>query len=216
MNKIKKTLVILSGIIVIALLVNVVSPKANTSIAAEVEQNFTQMSELSLQQITSSNPYDYINNEYYDNIVAMGFPAVQVIEEGYDSGHYGGLNAYIAGVAIQEITGMNLYECVGIDWETAEQFFESWDLTIKGLPDIFDEIMNSDDSMEEKLSHMDKFGIFGQYFLTTLANESGISVTLNGEAVEVQGYSSTDLRGFEKLSAKEMKEVAEYLETHME
>lgn len=216
MNKVKKVFIFISGIIVIALLVIVALPKANTSIAAEVEQNFTQMSELSLQQITSSNPYDYINNEYYDNIVAMGFPAVQVIEEGYTSEHYTGLNAYIAGVAIQEITGMNLYECVGIDWETAEQFFESWDLTIKGLPDIFDEIMNSDDSMEEKLSHMDKFGIFGQYFLTTLANESGISVTLNGEAVEVQGYSSTDLRGFEKLSAKEMKEVAEYLETHME
>lgn len=216
MNKIKKILIFLSGIIVIALLVSVALPKASTSMAAEIEENFTKMSGLSLQQSLSSSPYDYINNEYYDNIVAMGFPAVQVIEEGYDSGHYGGLNAYIAGVAIQEITGMNLYECMGIDWETAEQFFDSWDATINELPEIFGEIMNSDDSVKEKLSHMDKFGIFGQYFLTTLANESGTSVTLNGEAVEVQGYSSTDLRGFEKLSAKEMKEVAEYLESHME
>lgn len=216
MNKIKKTFIFLSGIIVIALLISVALPKASTSMAAEIEENFTKMSGLSLQQSLSSSPYDYINNEYYDNIVAMGFPAVQVIEEGYDSGHYGGLNAYIAGVAIQEITGMNLYECMGIDWETAEQFFDSWDATINELPEIFGEIMNSDDSVKEKLSHMDKFGIFGQYFLTTLANESGTSVTLNGEAVEVQGYSSTDLRGFEKLSAKEMKEVAEYLESHME
>lgn len=216
MNKVKKVFIFISGIIVIALLVSVALPKTNPSIPAEVEENFTKMSGLSLQQSVSSSPYDYINNEYYDNIVAMGFPAVQVIEEGYHSGHYGGLNAYIAGVAIQEITGMNLHECVGINWETAEQFFDSWDATLNELPEIFGEIMNSDDSMEEKLSHMEKFGIFGQYFLTALSNENRTSVTLNGEAVEVQGYSSADLRGFEKLSAKEMKEVAEYLETHIE
>lgn len=213
MNKIKKIFIFLSGIIVIALLIGVVSPKANTSIAAEVEENFTKMSGLSLQQSLSSNPYDYINNEYYDNIVAMGFPAVQVIEEGYYSGHYGGLNAYIAGVAIQDITNMRLYECVGIDWETAEQFFDSWDATINELPEIFGEIMNSDDSMEEKLSRMEKFGIFGQYFLTTLANESGTSVELSGETVSVTGYETSDLQDFEKLSAKEMKEVEEYLQS---
>lgn len=215
MNKMKKTLAFFCGIAVIALIINVVSPQTNTSIAAEVEENFTQMSALSLEQVVSSNPYDYINNEYYDSIVALGFPAVQVIEEGYYSGHYAGLNAYIAGVAIQDITNMRLYECVGIDWGTAEEFFEGWDATIKDLPDIFGKIMNSDDSMADKISSIEKFGIFGQYFLTSLANGNATTVELNGETVSVESDTSKDLRGFEKLSAKEMKEVEDYLESRL-
>ncbi|MEE0884886.1 MAG: hypothetical protein U0L59_06625 [Faecalimonas sp.] len=214
MNKIRKIFIFICGLAV-AMAISVDLKKSDTTLAAEVQENFTKLSELSVEQAMSSNPYYYINNEYYDNIVELGVPVVEVLEKNYRNGYYGGLNAYIAGLAIQDITNMNLYECAGIEWETAQQFFECWDTTIKDLPDIFSKIMNSDDTMANKVSSIEKFGIFGRYFLTSLANENVTTLKLVDRTVSVKNYSSKDLRGFDKLSAKEMEEVGDYLESRL-
>lgn len=120
---------ILSGfsvvVIIIALVICSVTLQTDTSLAAEIDENFTQMSNLSVEQTLSSDPYDYINNEYYDNIIALGTPAMDVLEENYHSGGYTGLDAYIVALAIQDIADMNLYECTGTDWETPEEFFNT-------------------------------------------------------------------------------------------
>ena len=67
-----------------------------------------------------------------------------VLEENYHNGTYSGVDGYIAASTIQDITGLNLYECTEIDWSTAEEFFEQWDATIQNLPDTFEKIVNSD------------------------------------------------------------------------
>ncbi len=78
-------------------------------------ENMQKIDEVS--DMTSSNPYDYIKNEYYDNIVSLGNDAVPVLEEMYRTGELKGLHAFIAAIAVQEITGTDL------EWSTAEEFF---------------------------------------------------------------------------------------------
>ena len=75
------------------------------------------------------------------------------------------MDGYIAALAIQDITGLNLYECTGIDWSTAEEFFEQWDATIQNLPDTFEKIVNSDLSESDKIRLIEKYGVYGQEFL---------------------------------------------------
>ncbi|MGN1156875.1 MAG: hypothetical protein ACI4TK_11920 [Agathobacter sp.] len=96
------------------------------TVAEEIDYNLAKINELSLNQITSSNPYDYIDNDHYNNIIKLGMPAVSVLEEKYSNNELHGLNAYIAALAIQEITGIQISEEADETWETAEEFFAQW------------------------------------------------------------------------------------------
>lgn len=165
MGKRKKILLELCSVFVFVAVICVVIVQNRTNVAAEVEKNFAQMDELNVEQALSSNPYDYIDNEYYESIVALGVPAVAVLEENYHNGTYSGVDGYIAALAIQDITGLNLYECTGIDWSTAEEFFDQWDATIQNLPDTFEKIVNSDASNSDKIRQIEKYGVYGQEFL---------------------------------------------------
>ena len=96
------------------------------TVAEEIDYNLAKINELSINQITSSNPYDYIDNDHYNNIIKLGMPAVSVLEEKYSNNELHGLNAYIAALAIQEITGIQISEEADETWETAEEFFAQW------------------------------------------------------------------------------------------
>ena len=39
------------------------------TVAEEIDYNLAKINELSINQITSSNPYDYIDNDHYNNII---------------------------------------------------------------------------------------------------------------------------------------------------
>ena len=89
------------------------------SCAAAVDKNFTLLSNAySVETLLNSSPYAYIDNDFYRNIVSLGFDAVQVLQEKNADGEFSDLNSYIAAIAIQEITGCNLYSITGIDFES--------------------------------------------------------------------------------------------------
>lgn len=88
---------------------------------------------MSVSDVTSSNPYDYTQNEYFKNIIAIGKQALPVIEEMYENKELNSLNAYIAALAIQEIADCNLYEKYNIDWINADEFFANWKTKNCGL-----------------------------------------------------------------------------------
>lgn len=94
-------------------------------IEKEILTNFEKISENA--NMLSSNPYDYINNEYYENIVSLGSDAVLVLESMYNNGELTGLNGYLSALAIQDITKCNLNEKYNLDWSTAKEFYELWE-----------------------------------------------------------------------------------------
>lgn len=94
------------------------------NIEEKILENLKQIGELS--DTASSNPYDYIKNENYKNIIKLGKKAVPVLEEMYNSNKISGVYAYISALAVQDITGCNLYEEYDLDWSTADEFYTLW------------------------------------------------------------------------------------------
>ena len=91
----------------------------------EIKYNLSKIKEVS--DLSSSNPYHYINNKYYQNIVDIGKDAVFLLREMYNAGELSGLDAYISALAIQDITNCNLLKEYKIEWDTAKQFYELWE-----------------------------------------------------------------------------------------
>lgn len=94
------------------------------NIEEKIIENLKQIGKLS--DTASSNPYDYIKNENYKNIIKLEKKAVPVLEEMYNSNKLSGVYAYISALAVQDITGCNLYEEYDLDWSTAEEFYTLW------------------------------------------------------------------------------------------
>ena len=88
----------------------------------EITINFNKIEEVT--NMTSSNPYDYTENEYYKNIVELGEDAVSILENMYKNKKLSGVNAYLSTLAIQDITKCNLYEKYDLNWQTAEEFYQ--------------------------------------------------------------------------------------------
>ena len=70
--------------------------------------------------------FNYTNNEYYKNIVNLGEDAVPVLESMYHDGKLTGVNAYLSALAIEDITGCDLYKEYNLEWSTAEEFYTLW------------------------------------------------------------------------------------------
>ena len=64
----------------------------------EITINFNKIEEVT--DMTSSNPYDYTENEYYKNIVELGENAVSVLQNMYKNKKLSGVNAYLSTLAI--------------------------------------------------------------------------------------------------------------------
>lgn len=94
-------------------------------IEKEIITNLDRIIEVT--DLTSSNPYDYTQNEYYKNIINLGEDAVFVLENMYKNGKLSGVNAYLSALVIQDITKCNLLDRYNIDWSTAEEFYTSWE-----------------------------------------------------------------------------------------
>ena len=75
---------------------------------------------------TISNPYDYIKNKYYNNIIKIKDDAVPILISLFESNELDSLTGYIAALAIQDITDCNLYENYNLNFETAGEFFKLW------------------------------------------------------------------------------------------
>ena len=64
----------------------------------EITINFNKIEEVT--DMTSSNPYDYTENEYYKNIVELGENGVSVLQNMYKNKKLSGVNAYLSTLAI--------------------------------------------------------------------------------------------------------------------
>lgn len=167
--------------------------------------------------LMSSNPYDYTDNEYYRNIVSLGFEAVPILMDKSEKKQIVGVNSYVAAIAVQEITNCNLYEITGVDWETAEHFLKLWNETMQQLPKQLKTIAeNTEMTTADKKAEFKKYGIFGEAFLyETLVEEKRQFV---GEKIEF-AYTKEEkgkLIGLVKAKKKELKKVLDYVEGFLE
>ena len=80
---------------------------------------------VSAGDITSSNPFDYMDNEYYENIKSLGEDAIPMLLEGHQSKQYSGLIDYLAMYLVWDISGNTDAKELG-QCENADQMYDAW------------------------------------------------------------------------------------------
>lgn len=162
--------------------------------------------------VASSNPYDSVDSEYYDNIISMGTEAVGPLEELMMSGGMPAAYQYVSAVALQEITGCDMAEVTGVSWSNVGQFKEMWNSTMQSLPETLESIKNDSKlSAEEKRNEMEKYGVFGKaYACKTAENEFQLG-ELKVEAVTDDGLRKEFKELGEGMSEKDLDNVLGYM-----
>lgn len=214
-KKIFKVVLAIVCLVAVAFTFNkVVAPEkedASVTLAAEIEYNLVKLSELDSQTALSSNPYDYKDEESYDNIVEMGPIAMVILHEKYLSGEIGGLNAYIAGSAIEDIARVRIKDISGVDWASAEEFFAAWQSILSELPNSFKKIVESEEQVSDKIEAIKAYGVFGDYFLDSIKNNEKKIFTFYDEEINV-GIIREYISEKNSLSEDEYAIISEYLE----
>ena len=151
--------------------------KKPESVKAEIQNKFILMAKenantpMSSEIIASSNPFDYVDSKYYEEIVSMGTKAIEPLEELLYSDEIDGVYKYVGAVALQDITECDLSKITGVDWSNVEQFKELWNITIQDMPETFQNIQNNSKmSLEQKMLEIEKYGVFGKTYAKGIAS----------------------------------------------
>jgi hypothetical protein len=106
----------------------------------------------------SSNPYDYIDNEGFRKIVAIGPEALVSIREKLSTSGANGLEEYILAIAAEEIAKVD-FKSRSIDWATGKEWLKRWDIHLRDLPVTVNSIFQSGDSIAAKNAALTALGI---------------------------------------------------------
>ncbi len=64
--------------------------------------------------------FNYTNEEQIEK-------EITTLENMYHDGKLTGVNAYLSALAIEDITGCDLYKEYNLEWSTAEEFYTLWE-----------------------------------------------------------------------------------------
>ncbi len=89
--------------------------------------------EASREKLFSSNPYDYIDSDYYRSIVGLGPAALTHIRKMILESDQKGLREYLLAIAAEEIAKVDLKGDT-FAWANAKEWCLQWDLHMRLLP----------------------------------------------------------------------------------
>lgn len=135
--------------------VNAVSTAVDTNIKKMME-NIKQESLDDPTIALSSSPFDYINNIYFDKIVALGNEALPVLEKKIKESNKNGLEEYILALAIEKIAKVEFRD--DQDWSNGAAFISRWDTHLENLQNNINSIVSSTDTQEIKNKKLEKLG----------------------------------------------------------
>lgn len=133
--------------------------EAVTAPDAVMEEIDAMMEKNTMEYGWSSNPYDYVNNENFDNIVSLGIPALPVIVEEIEASEMNGLREYLFAIAVEEITKTSLKE-KAYGWSNGKEWLDQWTIYLRNIPAQVDYIVNDTEStVEEKETALNELGM---------------------------------------------------------
>jgi hypothetical protein len=96
----------------------------------EITQNMVENPE----KAYSSNPYDYIDNEYFRNIVNLGPKALIPIGNKIKKSERSGLKEYILALAAEKIAKVDL-KGETYNWVNGKEWVREWERHLRNIPD---------------------------------------------------------------------------------
>lgn len=136
--------------------------KVKASIEDQIHKNIINIQQsisntMSTKPSFSSSPYTYIkDSKDFENIVALGNPALPVLKKMLDESNNNGLIEYIYAIAIEKISKVDIRE--ETNWDSAKDFSQKYTTHLKKIPDQVDEISKEKISLDEKNEKLKKLG----------------------------------------------------------
>ena len=218
-NVLKGIFITSMTIIILLLFLYVIYNKMAVQSSAEeiVDDNFNKMIEYNSGcNILSSNPYDYVDNEFYNNIVELGFQAIPILDDKISSNELPGCYQYVACIAIQEISEVDIAAFNFEGWETADEFIFNWNSLVEEMPAEINNILSDTTTdNKEKIEKIEAYGKLAEPILTNIAdgnsdiNSLNIEYDLNDELTD---QANTVLSNKE-IDSNENKIILSYIES---
>ena len=178
-------------------------------ITEEINTDVMEISKVSPETVTSSNPYDYIeNSEGYDKLVDLGIEAIPYITE-YVNDADACLTSYILAIAMEDITDCSIYEAEGVDWCTSKEFADAWNNFRNTSKYKVNKILNSNKAIDEKIDELKPYGVFAVPAINNMENKNitrGISENNNSDMMKLVKYGDSF-----KLDSNEIEFLDNYL-----
>lgn len=143
------------------------------------------------KDINSSNPYDYIDSLFFQEIVNFGPKALMSLRDMILSSKEDGLKEYILAIVSEEIARINL-KGDSFAWTSAKEYCQKWDDYMINLPTSISKIINSNQSIEKKNERLVRLGIPAIPFI--LDEVKNGKIELKGALKSIMG-SDTSVRG---------------------
>lgn len=123
----------------------------------------------------SSNPYDYIKNEHFNNIIGRGINALPVLTSELNSSSENGLKEYILAIAVQEITETNVNENAVNAWSNGKEWVEECNKYLRNIPDKVQYVVNDTaNSFEQKEKELQSLGLMSLPYIKDLIDKGHV------------------------------------------
>lgn len=118
------------------------------------------------EKAMSSDPYDYIDNEYYNDMVLRGYSIIPIAMSKIDESKENGLEQYIWAICVEDISKTYLKDIKGYEWSNAKEWLEKWKQYLRNIPDKVEFIVNDKDhTIEEKKEILIGMGMMALPFI---------------------------------------------------
>lgn len=169
MKRLKGRLGILAVVmmLVCVLCVGILGVKVYASETYNVHSNInTMMEEINTmiensdETMMSSNPYDYIDNQYFDNLINGGISMLPAITDQIASSESNGLREYILAIAAEEISKTYLNQENVYNWSNGKEWLDEWHIYLRNIPTKVEYIINDiEHTIEDKETALNNIGI---------------------------------------------------------
>lgn len=185
---------------------------------ARVRNDLDHLAKYDSKTITSSNPYDYTKNKYYKDLVSMGMDAVPVLAKDFvkkmeTSSDSFAVDGYVAALAVEDITDVDLQTLTGKDPETAEEYWTAWDQFLRKMPSDFEAILKNGENLKTQLK---SYGLFGEVLASAVVEKNDGSVKVGGQKIDYN-KNSVDVKSLKSMirsSRSEIRKADSFLENY--
>lgn len=209
----KKLIEVLGIVAAFSLCVGVIN-QGSTVVEAQVSQNLEKILEVDSDVLTSSNPFDYTENKYYENIVNQGMDAADVLTDGIIDKNEASLDGYVAALAVEDITGVDVGKITGEDWESADEFWDLWNEIIKDMPSYMEELANESTDFTQDIKD---YGVFGEVFVKQMIDDESGNILYVGTDIKYDRskFDNKELESCITSDDSEIEKAKSYLEKYM-
>lgn len=153
--------------------------------------------------VISKNPFDYVRNEGYQNILDLGTEALDLLQQSLTRLNNDGI---VSAVAMQDIVNIDITKITGKEWSDGKQFKELWDEAMNKMIVEIEGALDNPDKLKEVV---DKYGVLGEAIIYKIYENGYVEMINDGTNINREYVEDFTF----ETSKEELETAYNYLKT---